>query len=104
MPLASVAASQLSTMDVSDCAVAVTLAGTVGAVVSIGGGGGGGGVGELSLSPPPQADRPRVSASRVAPENLVCMRVSHCVRSERVPGNVPTAGMGCRRTSGSGTE
>src|SRR5690349_2595465 len=104
MPLASVAASQVRTIDVSDCATALTLAGTEGGVVSDAGGGGGGGADELSSPPPPQADRPRVSATRAALEIVIRMRVSH-VRSCRTrAGNLPTGGRACRRTPGSGME
>src|SRR6185436_5302166 len=87
MPLASVEASQLTMMLLVDCALAVTLPGTVGGVVSAGGGGGGGGGagggggtgaggaggvggGEGEEPPPPQADNTRLSDISAAVEIL----------------------------------
>src|SRR3954469_5167214 len=100
MPLASVAASQDTTIEVSDSGVATTFVGTVGAVVSVAGGGGGGGPGgELSSPPPPHADRVVISDNSAALVSLDCMWIVPDASIGRcVPGNLPAAGGLCRQT------
>jgi hypothetical protein len=81
IPLASVDAVQLTSTEVADWAVAVTPAGTVGAVVSPAGGGGGG---DESSPPPPQAASINPNDAVVA--NIIDLAILRTMPESRLSG------------------